>query len=147
MSNEKNIYLGVYGIYIKNGLVLLIKKARGPYIGLYDLPGGKLEFEETVEQCLQRELVEETNSVVKHSAFFSVNEYRCRYIKDNEEKDFHHLGIYYIVVLDIQDLRTGADGQDSLGAEFVSVDSISIDNVAPIAYPMIKKYLDTISQI
>ncbi len=38
------IYTGVYGVYIQNAQILLIKKARGPYRGMYDLPGGGIEF-------------------------------------------------------------------------------------------------------
>ena len=34
---------GVYGIIRKGNQILLIRKARGPYTGLYDLPGGSPE--------------------------------------------------------------------------------------------------------
>lgn len=37
---NKKIYIGVYGIILNEGKILLIKKARGPYKGMYDLPGG-----------------------------------------------------------------------------------------------------------
>jgi 8-oxo-dGTP pyrophosphatase MutT (NUDIX family) len=42
-------HVGVYGIYIKNNAVLMIKKSRGPYKGMYDLPGGRMEQGETME--------------------------------------------------------------------------------------------------
>lgn len=52
---------GIYGIIRKNNQILLIRKARGPYTGLYDLPGGSPEKGETPEQTLSREIKEETN--------------------------------------------------------------------------------------
>jgi len=52
------------GILIENDRILLIKQyvtaARG-----WSLPGGKLEFGETLEQCLIREMKEETGLEVK----------------------------------------------------------------------------------
>ena len=39
----------------------MIRKARGSYTGLYDLPGGSPEEGETPEQTLAREIKEETN--------------------------------------------------------------------------------------
>lgn len=52
-------HVGVYGICIKNNAVLLIKKSRGPYKGMYDLPGGRMESGETIEEGLKREFMEE----------------------------------------------------------------------------------------
>ncbi|MGE5672489.1 MAG: NUDIX domain-containing protein, partial [Mycobacterium leprae] len=37
---------GAYGVCIVDGRVLVIRKAKGPYKGLYDLPGGGIEFGE-----------------------------------------------------------------------------------------------------
>jgi ADP-ribose pyrophosphatase YjhB (NUDIX family) len=43
-----------------DGRILLTRRAREPDAGLWDLPGGFLEVDETPEQALRRELVEET---------------------------------------------------------------------------------------
>mgnify|MGYP003295650759 CR=1 FL=1 len=51
--------LGSYGLIIKNDKILLIKKSGGPYDGKLDLPGGTIEFCETPEEALIRELKEE----------------------------------------------------------------------------------------
>lgn len=34
---------GVYGMYARDGALLVMKKTGGPYINRYDLPGGSLE--------------------------------------------------------------------------------------------------------
>lgn len=41
--------------------VLLIKRGHYPFEGMWALPGGFLDMEETVQQCAYRELEEETN--------------------------------------------------------------------------------------
>ncbi len=38
----RHTHLGVYGFINKGNTCLLIKKARGPYINMFDLPGGKI---------------------------------------------------------------------------------------------------------
>lgn len=40
--------------------ILTVKRTKAPYIGLYALPGGKVEPGETKEQAVLRELQEET---------------------------------------------------------------------------------------
>ena len=45
---------------VRGDTVLLVKRARQPSQGLYAFPGGKVETGETLEQAVQRELLEET---------------------------------------------------------------------------------------
>src|SRR5436190_8481638 len=40
--------------------ILLIKRGRPPYAGMYALPGGKVHLDESAEQAALRELEEET---------------------------------------------------------------------------------------
>lgn len=48
------------GLLIENGKILLIKRARDPFKGMWAIPGGRIEDNETAEQCLVREMKEET---------------------------------------------------------------------------------------
>jgi 8-oxo-dGTP diphosphatase len=48
------------GIVIIEDQILLIKRGREPFKGMYALPGGIVEYGETVEQCVVREVEEET---------------------------------------------------------------------------------------
>jgi len=60
-------HFGIYGYVKKDDSILLIKKARGPYKGMYDLPGGGPEENETNEETFIRELKEETGlDVISH---------------------------------------------------------------------------------
>jgi 8-oxo-dGTP diphosphatase len=44
---------------VRSGKVLLIKRAQAPYQHLWTFPGGRLEPNETIEQCAIREVQEE----------------------------------------------------------------------------------------
>lgn len=138
----KKQYLGVYGICKIKDSILMIKKARGPYIGLYDLPGGGIDFGKNAVQCLKREIMEETGGSVLKAELFEIGNYVCQYSEPNGKViNFHHTAIYYIVELNFDKLKSEPDGQDSAGALFVPIKNLNYKNVAPIAYPVIKNYL------
>lgn len=136
-----HIHLWVYGIYRQDDNILMIRKSRGPYTWMYDLPGGGIEFWETIEQALARELDEEVWAKLTSSTYMWNNEYIAPYISatTGNEKMFHHIGIYYTVDLAIESMRTDPDGHDSLGAEWVSISDLDDVEVSPIALPMIQK--------
>lgn len=50
----------IYGYIECDNKVMLIVKKRGPYTGMYDLPGGSPEKGEMEEETLRREIKEET---------------------------------------------------------------------------------------
>jgi ADP-ribose pyrophosphatase YjhB (NUDIX family) len=51
---------------IREGKVLLIKRAYAPYQHLWTLPGGRMEEGETIEQCAIREVQEELGLAVRN---------------------------------------------------------------------------------
>ncbi|MFJ6416221.1 NUDIX domain-containing protein [Paeniglutamicibacter sp. NPDC091659] len=56
---DATTHFGVYGLWKQDGQMVLIRKSRGPYASLLDLPGGSPEINETEDQTLARELEEE----------------------------------------------------------------------------------------
>jgi len=52
--------LAVSAAIFRDGNILLVQRARSPAKGFYSLPGGRVEFGETLHQALHREVDEET---------------------------------------------------------------------------------------
>jgi 8-oxo-dGTP diphosphatase len=52
--------LAVSAAIFRDGKILLVRRARSPAKGFYSLPGGRVEFGETLHAALQREVDEET---------------------------------------------------------------------------------------
>lgn len=52
--------LAVSAAIFRDGKILLVRRARSPGNGLYSLPGGRVEFGETLHAALHREVDEET---------------------------------------------------------------------------------------
>jgi 8-oxo-dGTP pyrophosphatase MutT (NUDIX family) len=54
-------HFGVYGLIRQGGRILLVRKTRGPYTGLLDLPGGSPDpSDRDTTATLRREIAEET---------------------------------------------------------------------------------------
>ena len=53
--------VGVGAIVIKEGKVLMVKRAAPPNRNLWAIPGGMLELGETLQQGAEREILEETH--------------------------------------------------------------------------------------
>jgi ADP-ribose pyrophosphatase YjhB (NUDIX family) len=61
-------------VFDRDGRVLLIERGRPPGEGLWTVPGGKLEMNETLAQAVAREVREETGLVVEVGALACVVE-------------------------------------------------------------------------
>ena len=59
------IGVGVGGVLISEGKILLLKRVKAPETGCWTIPGGTLEFNETLEDCIIREVEEELGIVVR----------------------------------------------------------------------------------
>jgi len=64
MDNRPKV--GVSVIIIKNSKVLLGKRKNAHGEGSWSFPGGHLEFNEQVEDCAKREIIEETGIQIKN---------------------------------------------------------------------------------
>src|SRR3954465_11286677 len=52
--------IAVSAAIFRDGRILLVRRARSPAKGFYSLPGGRVEFGETLHAALHREVAEET---------------------------------------------------------------------------------------
>ena len=69
---KKRVGVGVAAIVVRNGEVLVLKRKNSTGDGTWALPGGKLDFGETWEECAKRELQEETGVEVSDLSFAAV---------------------------------------------------------------------------
>lgn len=131
---EKYTHLGVYGVLLENNKILLIKKARGPHKGKWDLPGGSIEFGEEPYETLKREFYEETGITELEGRIRTAKSYTLIYqYKENQLEELHHIGIIYDVEIINNNfkLKTYGDEQDSLGASWITLDEIKKIEVTP----------------
>ncbi|WP_093882881.1 NUDIX hydrolase [Syntrophus gentianae] len=63
--------VGVGAIVVREGRILLVKRAAEPNRGLWAIPGGSLKLGETLKEGAEREVLEETGIVVeaKHPVY------------------------------------------------------------------------------
>ncbi|MGE5159263.1 MAG: NUDIX hydrolase [Gemmatimonas sp.] len=57
--------LAVSAAIFRDGKVLLVRRARSPAKGFYSLPGGRVEFGESLHTALMREVAEETGLTIE----------------------------------------------------------------------------------
>ena len=59
-------------VFNEDGALLLIKRGKPPFEGMYAFPGGGVDKGETVEEACARELREETGLIVDPAAIVKV---------------------------------------------------------------------------
>jgi mutator protein MutT len=71
-------YLAVSAAIIRNGHVLIARRAKGASSGRYTLPGGVVEAGETLHQAIVREIAEETGITIEPIALAGHREFITR---------------------------------------------------------------------
>lgn len=92
----------VCGICVQSGKVLLINHSGMNESGeFWSPPGGGLEFGESIEDCLKREFLEETNTVISVGKFLTVREFL--------KPPIHAIELYYEVKIESGNIKKGFD--------------------------------------
>lgn len=60
MRKSGPIIVGVGAVVFRNDHILLVRRARPPFAGRWSIPGGKIEFGESLREAARREVREET---------------------------------------------------------------------------------------
>ncbi len=110
----------VDGILIENEKILLVKRGREPFKGMYALPGGFVEYGETTENAIIREFKEETGLDVEIVNLFGV------YSDPKRDPRDHTITIVY-------ELRR-ISGEIKAGDDASSAYMISLNNLPPLAF-------------
>lgn len=136
---KENTHIGVYGIVEQDGKILVIHKTRGPYKGCYDLPGGGIEFRESIEDALRREFMEEVGAEIASMRPYTNTSKTSIWNNNADDVETHHLGMYYFVTLkDPTIIKETPDGHDSAGCEWVAKDVLKQSKLASIIQDLIQ---------
>lgn len=81
-------YLAVSAAIVRDGKVLVVRRARKPALSLYTLPGGAVETGETLMQAVTREVREETALEIEPVALAGHREAIVRDAQGRVERHF-----------------------------------------------------------
>ncbi len=134
---KKFTHYGVYGLLFNEGKLLLIKKYGGPYNGKLDMPGGTIEFGETPEQALFREIKEEVGFDIIDYNLVDVCSVQMEWEHKGNIEHGHHVAIIY----QINDYKNSlkkeneidSNNNDSLGADFYDLSELNKEDLSLIA--------------
>lgn len=129
-------HFGVYAVIANDNQtdILLIKKARGPYTGRYDLPGGSMEDGELLHQTLTREVLEETGCTVTRAEQYGAVSALFPHTKpDGTSVLLRHVGVLYEVKITGMPMVAG-DGHDSLGCVWIPLSGIQGTGFSPFVF-------------
>ena len=126
--------LGVSGIVFNNQKqVLLIQRNQPPAMGLWSIPGGKLEAGESLLEACQREIKEETGLDTEVKNIVAVVERRV--------EGFHYVIIDYLALLVDQENSQPIAQSDVSEARWVNLEHlVDYDLVAGLADIILQTY-------
>ena len=83
-------FLAVSAAIVRDGRVLVARRARGPALGAWTMPGGVVEAGETLIEALKREIAEETSLIVEPVALAG---HREAVVRDDDGRVSRHFVI------------------------------------------------------
>lgn len=117
MKNHKKIDVGIKALILNNGKFLVMHN-NGVKEDLWELPGGRMEFGETAEETLRREILEETGLMVKPIKLLDT----WNLIRE----DYQITGIIYLCELEEGKVRL-SDEHDKF--KWIGTDKESLENM------------------
>ena len=122
MIDKKSPRLTVDGIIIKNESILSIKRKYTPYEGCWALPGGFVEYKETVENAVVREIYEETGFKTDIDFLLGI------YSDPDRDPRGHTITIVYNLKITDGMLNSGDDAQDAKFFELNKLPGLAFDH-------------------
>ena len=129
--STKSIRTGVYALLKYKDSIVVIKKWRGPFIWLYDLPGWKIEHGEKNINSLKREIFEEVWLMeweFNIEEVLTIEDDFVKHVWQWKEKDEHIIAIVYSVIITKDDLNLDyiEDWWDANWLELISINDYNI---------------------
>lgn len=107
---------------IYDNKVLLVKRKLEPFAGMWALPGGHLNYDETVEEACVREVKEETNLDIRIVCLFGV-------FSNPDRGPYQRVTIVYEVACnDASGLKAGDDASEVGWFDFSNLPKLAFDH-------------------
>jgi 8-oxo-dGTP diphosphatase len=122
--SERHPIPGVGAVVVRDGSLLLIRRGRGANEGLWAVPGGKVEYGESLRKAVSRETLEETGYIVSVGEVAWVGEA----IGPGDPPQWHYTLIdFYASVIGGEI----AVGDDAAAVEWVALSEVLLRPVTP----------------
>ena len=116
--------VGVGGAVINNGRLLLVRRAGRRGRGNWQIPGGFVEHNETIESAVVREVKEESSVTTSVEVVLGI---RNRYDEDGGNS------LYIVLLLDPQSGKPNPDMKEVDRADYFTLEEIqAMENISPI---------------
>ena len=107
--------VGVGVVAVRDGRVLLIRRAKPPREGRWSLPGGRQRLGETVRETARRELREETGVTAEVTALLDVVDSITR--DDDGAIAYHYTLVDFLAEWRDGEARAGGDAAEAVWAD------------------------------
>jgi len=132
---DKKRYVGV-AVKYKNKLLLCKRNSQGSYSGMWSIPGGKLEENETTQEGAKREFLEETDINIDDVELKFVGVIP-RHTRDGKKVK----GFMYVYLLDTEtplypDLLNAMDGDEHTDCGYFTLEEIKPETSGEYFYKL-----------
>ena len=114
---ERLPHLKVDIIIEKGGKIALIKRLNGPFKGMTAIPGGSVEYNETVEGAAAREALEETSLEIKLKAILGV------YSDPKRDPRHHGVSVVFVAEPARGELKGSSDAKEAFWTKPEEIDT------------------------
>ena len=134
-------FVGVGGVIVEEQRVVLVRRRFEPLAGHWSLPGGAVEVGETLEQCVRREMHEETGLEIEVGPVVEVFDRITR--DDAGRVQFHYVLVDYMCRPVGGALEAGSDAD---AAVWVGVSELSQYSLTAKTGAVIARALELVRQ-
>jgi len=106
LIKSRSPILAVDGIVSDGEKILLVRRAIPPFLGYWTLPGGHVEYGETVEEAIKREMREELGIEVKIKRLIGV------YSDPKRDPRYHSVAVNFLLEPVSKDIRLNFEGSE-----------------------------------